>query len=493
MSYLGLDIGTSAVKAVLVDDVGKHIAEADSPLTSQHPKSGWSEQNPDGWVSAVEQCCNALRIQASNNWSAMKAVGLSGQMHGATILGEDKKPLRPAILWNDGRSSNQCNAINDGVPDIENRAGIFAMPGFTAPKILWCAENEPDPHDRIRHIILPKDYVRLALTGELATDQADAAGTLWLNQASRAWDGTLCKASRTDQAWLPKLIEGTEVSGTARSDIAQRLGLPPNIPVAGGGGDAAAGALGIGAIHDDDAFASLGTSGQLFVSTKTYRAAPGSAVHCYAHCVPGRWFQMACMLNGASPMSWFSGIANKPIAKLLEEARTAQSAPLFLPYLTGERTPHNDANIRGSFYGLEPETTDAACMKSVVEAIAYSFCDAKECLGKAGTQLTSIAAIGGGSQSDLVLQTMADAMGISIQRYEDSATGPALGAARTAMVASGDHSLNDVAQKPALDAAFEPRPDFCEYHANKYARWKSLYTALKPFAAENVPYEEIGS
>jgi len=483
VSFLGLDIGTSAVKAVIVDDDGRQISEADHSLTSHHPVSGWSEQNPDDWVDAVEQCCKRLRKEAPDRWQHVRAIGLSGQMHGATLLGKDQLPIRPAILWNDSRSAMQCDVINQRVPDIETRAGIFAMPGFTAPKILWCADHEPTTYQRIRHVLLPKDYVRLALTGELATDRADAAGTLWLNQATREWDDELCAASRTDRAWLPKLFEGTEISGQLRPDMAKRLGLPSNIPVAGGGGDAAAGALGIGAINEGDAFASLGTSGQLFVSTETYRAAPASVVHCYAHCVPDRWFQMACMLNGASPMSWFAGISNRPIAELLQAAKDARSAPLFLPYLTGERTPHNDANIRGSFYGLEPSTTYGECMKGVVEAIAYTFCDAHDCLAKAGTRLDSIAAIGGGSRSDLVLQTMSDAMGLSIQRYQDSASGPALGAARLAMVASGEHALEDVALTPVLETVFEPRGEFREYHKAKHQRWKMLYEVLKPFAA----------
>ncbi len=483
MNTLGLDIGTSAVKGVVIDAGGRQVAEASAPLSSNHPHSGWSEQNPDDWVAAVEACCLALRNKLGPVWPTVGAIGLSGQMHGATMLGEDLRPVRPAILWNDSRSTAQCNAINDLVPDIEVRAGIIAMPGFTAPKVLWTAENEPDVYNRIAHIVLPKDYVRLALTGELATDMADAAGTIWLNEAKRNWDDVLCKASRTDKAWLPRLVEGTEISGQLREGVASRLGLEAGIPVSGGAGDAAAGALGIGAVDDGEAFASLGTSGQLFVSTQDYRAAPGSAVHCFAHCVPDRWFQMACMLNGAAPIDWFARLTNRPIANLLDDARGEASAPLFLPYLTGERTPHNDAAIRGAFYGLEPDTGDAACMRAVVEAVAYSFCDAKDSLARAGTELEQIAAIGGGTRSDFVLQTMADAMGLVVNRYKDSATGPALGAARTAMIAADNCTLSDVATRPKLDRTFTPDPKTWDYHTEKLERWRGLYAALKPFAA----------
>lgn len=483
MSFLGLDIGTSAVKAVVVDNAGLLLAEAAAPLRINHPRSGWSEQNPDDWITAVEACCAALHRELGTAWKSVQAIGLSGQMHGAVLLDKELKPVRPAILWNDGRSTVQCEQINNAIEDIEIRAGIFAMPGFTSPKVLWCAENEPDIYARIAHILLPKDYVRLSLTGELVTDMADAAGTLWFHQGARSWDDTLCAATRTDREWLPALVEGTAISGTLRRPMAEKLGLTPGIPVAGGGGDAAAGALGIGGISDGDAFASLGTSGQLFVSTNSYRPAPGTVVHCYAHCVPDRWFQMACMLNGASPMSWFAGFANKPITNLLCEAETATKAPFFLPYLTGERTPHNDSDIAGAFYGLRPDTSDAEAMRAVVEAIAYSFCDANDCLKTAGTHLEVIASIGGGTRSDFVLQTMADAMGLTIQRYTGSQTGPALGAARLAMVANGSHNLDDVADKPKLDTLFEPRSSMYNYHADKLERWRSLYQALKPFGA----------
>ena len=483
MAYLGLDIGTSAVKAVVLNDDGILIADASAGLKTHQPKPGWSEQNPEDWLSAVKVCCGELSEKLGETWRGMKAIGLSGQMHGAVLLDKSRCPIRPAILWNDSRSVEQSDMINEATTDIETKAGIFAMPGFTAPKVLWCAQHEPDTHSQIAHILLPKDYIRLALTGELATDMADAAGTLWLDQKNRIWDDELCQASRTDMNWLPRLVEGSEVSGLLGSDIADELGLPAGIPVAGGGGDAAAGALGIGAINKGDAFISLGTSGQLFVSDDIYRPAPETVVHCYAHCVPDRWFQMACMLNGASPMSWFAEFTGKPITHLLADAEAAARSPLFLPYLTGERTPHNDANIRGTFYGLHPDTTPGEAMRAVVEAIAYSFADCYDCLQQAGTTLTSVAAIGGGTRSDYVLQTLADVLELPIQRYRGSETGPALGAARLAMVASGNHQLSEIAIKPEQDQIFEPRSQKNSYHAENLTCWRTLYQVLKPFAA----------
>ena len=483
MAYLGLDIGTSAVKAVVVDDNGAIIGDATVALETSHPRPDWKEQNPDDWLAAAETCCRILSEKLGAGLQHVRAVGLSGQMHGAVILDRSKRPIRPAILWNDNRSEAQSRKINAAVEDIETRAGIFAMPGFTAPKILWCAQNEPAAHDKIAHIVLPKDYVRLALTGELVTDMSDAAGTLWLDQAKRKWDQELCRVSNTNPDWLPYLVEGSDVSGMLRQEMADRLGLPAGIPVAGGGGDAAAGALGIGAVNEGDAFASLGTSGQLFVSSGTYRPAPETAAHCYAHCVPDRWFQMACMLNGASPMGWFAKFADKPISELIEQAENANTAPLFLPYLTGERTPHNDGKIRGGFYNLAPDTTPGEAMRAVVEAIAYSFSDCNDCLKQAGTTVNTIAAIGGGTRSEFVLQTLADVLEIPVQRYKGSEIGPAQGAARLGMVASSLHELSQVAVKPELDRVFTPRRDMHGYHAENLERWRALYQALKPYAA----------
>ncbi len=480
--FLGLDIGTSAVKAVLVNSEGAIVATASATLTSSHPNPGWSEQEPDDWCAAAASACNELSHRDSKSWQNVQAIGLSGQMHGAVLLDENHKPLRPAILWNDGRSQAQCTALNQALPALETRAGISAMPGFTAPKIMWCWQNESDNHSRIAHILLPKDYVRLWLTGELATDMADAAGTLWLDQSKRRWNEALCTATNTNPAWLPRLLEGTGISGGLRHSIAKELGLKEGIPVAAGGGDAATGALGVGAINEGDAFASLGTSGQLFVVNDSYRPAPDTAVHCYAHCVPERWFQMAAMLNGASPMAWFANINDINVEMLLNEAEQATQTLLFLPYLAGERTPHNDASIRGCFYGLSPDSTRADMSRAVVNAIAWTFCDAKRCMEMAGTVLRSIAAIGGGARSDFVLQTMADAMDVTIRRYADAEAGPALGAARLAMVANGSHSLEDVAQKPPLDATFKPRAAQKAHHDESLAQWRSLYQTLKPFA-----------
>ena len=470
------------MKAVVVDDNGYVVADASSPLTCHSPIEGWSEQQPSDWIVAVEHASRNLRSKLGERWERISAIGLSGQMHGAVLLDKHKEPIRPAILWNDSRSAPQCEQLNQGFSDIEELAGICAMPGFTAPKVLWCQQHEPESYAQIAHILLPKDYVKLWLTGELSIDMSDAAGTLWLDQARRTWHESLCDASATKMQWLPELMEGTAGAGSLRKSVANRLGLPTGIPIAAGGGDAATGAVGIGAINDGDAFVSLGTSGQLFVATDSYRSAPGTAIHCYAHCVPDRWFQMAAMLNGASPMAWFSKAIGSPIETLLHEAQGASSAPMFLPYLTGERTPHNDADIQGGFYGLTPSTDRGDMMRAIVNSIAWTFLDAMECLQSAGTEIDRVAVIGGGARSDFLLQTMADAMGITFERLIGAETGPALGAARLAMVTSGAHALDDVASRPGLDRVFKPDPEQAGFHRAQHRRWRAFYQAVKPIS-----------
>ncbi|MEM1047843.1 MAG: xylulokinase [Pseudomonadota bacterium] len=479
--FLGIDIGTSAVKALIMQPDGGIAASATCPLTVQSPHPLWSEQDPNAWTQAVLTACEGLRQDNPDAYRTVRAIGLSGQMHGAVCLDGDRRPVRPAILWNDGRSHAECALLRDRRPDIGLIAGVPPMPGFTAPKLLWMARNEPDLHARIRHVILPKDYVRLFLTGTLATDMADAAGTLWLDQEKRAWSPALCEISETDPDWLPDCLEGTAASGTLTGDAASKLDLQPGLPVAAGGGDAATGAMGIGAVNDGDAFLSLGTSGQLFVSTDTYRPNPESAVHAFAHCVPDRWFQMAAMLNGASPLDWYARLVGRPIADLLSEAAADKNAriPLFLPYLTGERTPHNDPHIRAGFYGMDPATGQAAMTQAVLDGIAYTFCDALDALTSAGTSIRRPAAIGGGARGDLLLQTLSDALGLEILRYRDAETGPAYGAARLAVLAVGAASLDDIATAPAVDRIFEPDTSTRTYHRDRLGQFRALYKALK--------------
>lgn len=479
--YLGIDLGTSAVKVCLLGANGDVVAMASSPLTVSHPFEGASEQECASWWTAAKQAISKIDPSLHNQ---VKAIGLSGQMHGAVLLTESGLPVRPVILWNDARATKECDEILAAEPDAGEIAGALPMAGFTAPKLLWLSRHEPDNHARIASVLLPKDYLGFRLHGALSTDPSDAAGTSWYDEGARRWSERLCAVSATDPAWLPNVRYGTDVAGELLPGPARELGLPPGIPVATGGGDAAAGAVGIGAVSAGDGFISLGTSGQLFVTTREYRTNPSSRIHAYAHTVPGRWFQMAAMLNGARPMAWLADLLRRPISKLLIEAEAAAQGPLFMPYLTGERTPHGDTDIRAGFAGLGETTSQGSLMRSVVEGIAFSFADAVDALSKAGDMPDSLVAIGGGTQSDLLLQAIADVTGCRIGRSGGSNFGPALGAARMAVVASGDGSATDVMTKPHVERWFEPSDQDAERLSKRLEAYRALYPALKSVQAK---------
>ena len=480
--HLGLDIGTSAVKGVVLDARGGIKAQAQAALAVSHPHPLWSEQNPDDWLAAVFRVCRALRKQNPKAYQKIAAAGLSGQMHGAVCLGADGKPLRPAILWDDGRAHEECQQLARAMPGIEKSAGVKPMPGFTAPKILWLKKHEAATYKKIRRILLPKDYARLALTGEFATDCADAAGTLWLNQKTRKWSPKLCAASQTDIAWLPKVYEGAQQTGALTKAAARKSGLPQGLPFAAGGGDAACGALGAGVVGHGDSFVSLGTSGQFFTARDSYAPPRGGMIHSFAHCVGQRWFLMAAMLNGARPLQWWSRVCNKPIAFLLSEAERADEKhlPLFLPYLTGERTPHNDARIRGGFYGLENNTARAQMTLSVLDAICFCFTDAARALSESGANPKRAAVVGGGARADFLLKRMSRAMRITLTRRESASTGPAIGAARLAMMMQGT-PLQTAARKPKTEKSFPPGKEDAQQQ-ERYLKWRKLYQTLRPFA-----------
>ncbi len=479
---LGIDIGTSAVKACLMAPDGTAEDFRSVALSTSHPHPGWSEQDPEAWWQAVVSAVRALLAARPDAVPAVAGIGLSGQMHGAVLLDRDDRVLRPAILWNDGRAAHHCAVLDTNRPDLAEIAGVRPMPGFTAPKLAWLAECEPEVHAQVARVLLPKDHVGLRLHGRAATDPSDAAGTFWFDQGARAWSEALCAATATDPAWLPEVIDGSAVAGTLRPEAAAELGLAPGLPVATGAGDAAAGAVGIGAVADGAGFVSLGTSGQLFLATSAYRAAPEGGLHSFAHTLPGLWFQMAAMLNGARPMGWFAGVAGREVGDLLEAAAGVPPAraPLMLPYLTGERTPHGDAAIRGAFYGLSDDTGAPEMMRGVVDAIAYSFADAAATVAAATPLPDRLLAIGGGARSDLVLQTLADVLDIRIARTADAGIGPALGAARLAAVAAGLAEPASLAVTPPVAQVFAPRPEQAAHHEARLAAYRALYQALKP-------------
>ena len=481
--YLGIDVGTSAVKAILVDERQTAVAEADVPLQVSRPHDLWSEQDPEIWWEAVQSALDSLSTQTPSSLADIGGIGLSGQMHGAVLLDENDRPLRPAILWNDGRSFREAQELGTRHPELSHAMGVIPMPGFTAPKLVWLARHEPEIFRAVRKVMLPKDYIRLKLTGEIVTEMSDAAGTWWLDEAKRDWSDEALAATGLTRDHMPSLVEGSQASGTLRADIAQRWGLRSDVVVAGGGGDAAAGAVGLGAIEDGSAFISLGTSGQLFVTTQDFSPAPEALVHSFCHAVPGRWFQMAAMLNAASCLAWGAQLLKRDIGELLSETEAAYRKPssvLFLPYLAGERTPHNDPYARGVFFGLSPQTQQTDLVQAILEGVAFSFADAMQCLQQAGTSLTHAGMIGGGSRSAFWARIFASVLNVPMVRYQGSDKGPAFGAARLARIAATGETPQAVCTAPSILETIEPQPQLVELYGPRIEAFRSLYRALKP-------------
>ncbi|MCL2660939.1 MAG: xylulokinase, partial [Acidobacteriaceae bacterium] len=383
--YLGIDVGTSSVKAVVADDNQQVVAQSSAPLAVSRPQPNFSEQDPESWWEATQAAILALPEDVRG---AIKAIGLSGQMHGATLLDRADKPLRPAILWNDGRSGQECKELEQAEPCARAITGNLIMPGFTAPKLLWVRKHEPDLFRRTDSVLLPKDYIRLKLTGEKVSDMSDASGTSWLDVAQRCWSDAMLSATGLTRSHMPRLVEGNAVSATLRPSIAAELKLPV-VPVAGGAGDNAASAVGMGIVETGQAFLSLGTSGVLFVATDRFCPNPEKAAHAFCHCLPGRWHQMAVLLNAASALDWVlqvTGAHDIDAALHAAEHRgLRRHTPFFLPYLSGERTPHNDPDSRGVFFGMTADTEAADLLLAVLEGVALAFVDGMEVLLEAGS------------------------------------------------------------------------------------------------------------
>jgi xylulokinase len=480
--WLGLDIGTSAVKAVLVDEARAVLAEASQSYPTSRPKPLWSEQDPQIWLDALDVSVAALGRAHPQALSRVAGIGLSGQMHGAVVLGADDRPLRPVILWNDGRSHREADDLAADIT-LAEEVGVFPMAGFTAPKVLWLQRHEPEIFARIATLMMPKDYVRFWLTEEKASDMCDAAGAWLLDEASRRWSTRAADAVglRADQ--LPPLLEGNAIGGRLRAEIAARWGVPSGIPVAAGTGDAAAGGIGIGAISRDRAFLSLGTSAQIFVPVDAYSHAITPLVHSFAHGLPGLWFQMAAMLNGASAIGWTADLLGQDVAELSNRAAAACQGPgdlLFLPYLTGERTPHNDPHARGVFFGLTPATTPEALIQAALEGVAYTCADARDALKAAGTEVETLGLVGGGARNDFWAGIIASVVGVPIRRYRGADKGPAFGAALLARMAATGEAPLDVCREPEIEKEFLPDPRWISAYADRLDRFRALYRALKP-------------
>lgn len=487
--YLGIDLGTSELKLALVDEAHVLVAAVGEPLSVQRPQPHWSEQDPAAWWAALDAAMLRLRAEQPAAIARVRAIGPSGQMHGAVLLDSADRVLRPAILWNDGRSSRQCEAFERTLPALRRIAGNAAMPGFTAPKLLWVREHEPEVFARVARVLLPKDWLRLGLTGEHVGEMSDASGTLWLDVAGRRWSDDLLGACGLATMNMPRLVEGNEVSGRLRPALAERWGLRAGLAVAGGGGDNAASAVGIGAVRPGQGFVSLGTSGVVFLVSDGCRPNPAEAVHAFCHALPGRWHQMSVMLSAASALRWAAGMLGfASEAELLDRAAQlgpAQRAraPLFLPYLSGERTPHNDADAQGVLFGLGHDHAAAAIGYAVVEGVAFGLLDGWSALAPAPESVASLSLVGGGARSALWAQLLASSFGVAMSLHEHGAAGGALGAARLARLADGGDE-SEVCQRPAVVREFLPDAAESAVLMPRHERFRALYPALRQaFAA----------
>ena len=480
--YLGLDLGTSELKALLLDREHRIVALARAPLTVSRPAPLWSEQAPAQWWEAVESVMAQLRRDHADALSQLRSIGLSGQMHGAVALDADDAVLRPAILWNDGRSAAQCAELTARVPRLAQIAGNLAMPGFTAPKLLWMREHEPALFARVACVLLPKDWLRFMLSGTKASDMSDASGTLWLDVGARDWSDELLAACGLARGQMPALVEGSAVAGHLRPELASRWGLPAGIPIAGGGGDNAASAVGMGLVTAGQGFVSLGTSGVIFICGQRFEPNPARAVHAFCHALPGRWHQMSVMLSASSALSWASrnlGFGDEPAllaaAATLDAAGRA-AAPLFLPYLSGERSPHNHAEAQGALFGLTHAHGPAEIAYAVVEGVSFGLRDGLDTLARPSGDLVLV---GGGARSSWWAQLLADILEVPLAICEGGEAGGALGAARLAWLADGGAEA-EVCRLPQLRERFVPAAADAAGHAARHARFQALYAALRP-------------
>ena len=479
--YLGLDLGTSELKALLLADDHRIIGTARAALAVQRPQPLWSEQAPAAWWAALQHVMQALRQAHPAALAAVSAIGLSGQMHGAVLLDEQGAALRPAMLWNDGRSGVECDELSAELPELTQIAGNLAMPGFTAPKLLWVRKHEPALFARIAKVLLPKDWLRLMLSGEAVSDMSDASGTLWLDVAKRDWSDRLLAATGLSRAQMPRLVEGSAVSARLDAKLAAEWGMGDDVLIAGGAGDNAASAVGMGLVSAGQGFVSLGTSGVIFIAGAQFAPDPARAVHAFCHALPGRWHQMSVMLSAASAVSWGArafGFADEAALLAAAESLPAparSTAPLFLPYLSGERSPHNDPQAQGVLFGLTHSHSADDIAYSIIEGVSFGLRDGLDTLDRPSGDL---ALVGGGARSQWWAQLLADVLAVPMTLAEGGEAGGALGAARLGWLAAGGGEA-EVCRKPPVRARFEPAASN-DLLRTRHARFQALYRALKP-------------
>ena len=488
MFYLGIDVSTTATKALLIDSAGQVIAVHSTFYGFETPHPLWSEQHPHLWWDGTQRSIRAVLERSAIDPAQIAGVGLTGQMHGLVLLDASGNALRPAILWNDQRTQAQCAEIHQriGRENFIRITGNVALTGFTAPKILWVRENEPECYARAAHVLLPKDFVRYKLTAEFAMDKADGAGTVLMDLQQRDWSPEVLSALDIPRAWMPPLFEGPEITGYLTAEAAQATGLKPGTPVMAGGGDQAAQAVGVGAVEPGIVGLTVGTSGVVFATTPSALIEPEGRLHAFCHAIPGRWHFMGVMLSAAGSLQWYRDTLapGMDFAQLIAEAEDipAGSEGLqFLPYLSGERTPHPDPLARGAFIGLTVRHTRAHLTRAVLEGVAFGLKDSFTLIQNAGLgEIRQVRASGGGTKSALWRQILASVLGAELVTVNTS-EGAAYGAALLAGVGAGNWPDVDTACRAAVGITGSQQPDAAQaaaYH-QAYQVYRQLYPALK--------------
>lgn len=486
--FLGIDVSTTASKALLIDENGEVLATASHTHTLQTPKPLWSEQDPNEWWQAVTDSIRSVMEKAGITGESIAAIGLTGQMHGLVLLDKAGQVLRPAILWNDGRTQAQCDEIHArvGKEKFIQITGNVALTGFTAPKILWVKENEPEIYARAKHVLLPKDYIRYRLTGEYAMDKTDGAGTVLFDLKGRNWSDELLGMLEIPRSWMPPTYEGPEFTGRVSADASTITGLKTGTPVAAGGGDQAAGAVGVGAVEPGIVGLTVGTSGVVFATTPSALIEPEGRLHAFCHAVPGMWHFMGVMLSAAGSLQWYRDTLSSDMSfdDLLKEAESVPAGSeglQFLPYLSGERTPHPDPLARGAFIGLTLRHTRGHMTRAVLEGVAFGLKDSFTLIRNAGSgEITQVRASGGGTKSLLWRQILASVLETELVTV-NTIEGAAFGAALLAGVGVG--SWKDVPsacrETVKITGSCQPNKDQTDLYRQSYAFYEELYPALK--------------
>jgi xylulokinase len=480
--HIGIDLGTSGIKVVLFEDLARPLAEAKRPVAVSRPKVGWAEQDPDLWVDATFACLDEIAAAVPSRMAGVKGIGLSGQMLAALLLDGDLRPVRPAMLWNDQRALAECAELLALVPDIGRRTNGAPDPGITAPKFMWLARHEPDAIARARMLMLTKDYVRLALTGEVATEPTDAGGTQLFDVVTGAWDAALCDAAGWNPAYLPPVVQPWEAAGGLRPALAARWGLRPGLPVAAGAGDNMASTLGAGAARPGDGVLTIGTSGVSCLVDAAFHPAPQSAVLTSAHAAPATFLSMGVVMTATAALDWAAALTGSSAADLAAEAEALAfdpaalaGAPHFLPALTGIRTPLNRPDAQGVVSGLHPGVGRAQLGYATLEGVAFLFADCLAAQQAAGVPADRLSVVGGGTRSGLWLRLMATAMGRELARPRNADLCATLGAARLAAAAAGKGAADAILTDPVpIEGVIAPDTMLAAVLAERRARWDAL-------------------